>query len=53
MRRFRNRVAGGELSLPFALVPSEFPLPEQPIVGPGPLHRWLAGVGHEAYRGMA
>jgi uncharacterized membrane protein YvlD (DUF360 family) len=44
---------GGEQSFPFALVPSEFAFPDEPVVGPGEMHRWLrrwlADVGQEAY----
>ncbi len=45
---------GGEQAFPFALVPSELQLPEEPIVGPGEMHlqlrRWLADLGQEGYR---
>jgi hypothetical protein len=45
---------GGEQSFPFALVPSEFELPSETVVGPGEMHkwlrRWLADLGQEAYR---
>jgi uncharacterized membrane protein YvlD (DUF360 family) len=44
---------GGEQSFPFALAPSEFAFPDEPVVGPGEMHtwlrRWLADVGQEAY----
>jgi uncharacterized membrane protein YvlD (DUF360 family) len=45
---------GGEQAFPFALVPSRFHIPEEPVVGPGEMHkllrRWLADLGQEAYR---
>jgi hypothetical protein len=45
---------GGEQAFPFALVPSSFQFPEDPVVGPGEMHkwlrRWLADLGQEAYR---
>ena len=45
---------GGEQAFPFALVPSELQLPDEPIVGPGEMHlqlrRWLADLGQEDYR---
>jgi uncharacterized membrane protein YvlD (DUF360 family) len=45
---------GGEQSFPFALVPADFALPNEMVVGPGELHkwmrRWLADLGQEAYR---
>ena len=44
---------GGGQSYPFALVPADWRVPEQPVVGPEALHahfrRWLAELGHEAY----
>jgi hypothetical protein len=46
---------GGSQSRAFALVPSSFVLPDEPVVGAGELHRWLrrwlADLGHEPYRG--
>ena len=45
---------GGEQSFPFALVPSDFEIPSEMVVGPGEMHkwlrRWLADLGQEAYR---
>ena len=45
---------GGEQSYPFALVPSEWELPGEPVVGAETMHghmrRWLADLGHETYR---
>ena len=45
---------GGEQAFPFALVPSEFARPAEPVVGPAAMHRWLrrwhADLGQEAYR---
>jgi uncharacterized membrane protein YvlD (DUF360 family) len=44
---------GGTQSFAFALVPSDWTLPDEPIVGAGELHvwlrRWLASLGQEAY----
>jgi hypothetical protein len=44
---------GGEQSLPFALVPSKWTLPDEPVVGAETMHshmrRWLADLGHQAY----
>jgi uncharacterized membrane protein YvlD (DUF360 family) len=44
---------GGEQSHPFALVPSEWKLPDAPVVGAETMHRhmrgWLAELGHDAY----
>lgn len=44
---------GGEQSHPFALVPSDFALPDEPVVGSEHLHRhmrrWLADLGQTAY----
>ncbi|HEY5142762.1 MAG TPA: phage holin family protein [Solirubrobacteraceae bacterium] len=44
---------GGEQSFPFALVPSEFALPEEPVVGSEEMHRhmrrWLADLGQTDY----
>ena len=48
---------GGEQVHPFALVPSDWALPEEMVVGPDTMHRhmrrWLADVGHDAYRSGA
>jgi uncharacterized membrane protein YvlD (DUF360 family) len=45
---------GGEQSHPFALFPSDWRHPEEPVVGAEALHRhmrgWLADLGHDAYR---
>jgi uncharacterized membrane protein YvlD (DUF360 family) len=45
---------GGPQQYPFLLAPVVFALPEETIVGPGTVHRWLcswlAGLGHESYR---
>jgi uncharacterized membrane protein YvlD (DUF360 family) len=45
---------GGPQQYPFLLAPVAFALPEETIVGPGTVHRWLcswlAGLGHESYR---
>jgi uncharacterized membrane protein YvlD (DUF360 family) len=44
---------GGSQAYPFALVPSDWELPDEEVVGAGELHRWmrrwLADAGHEAY----
>ncbi len=48
---------GGTQMFPFVLVPSGLPLPEERVVGPGNLHRWLcrwlAELGHDGYGGHA
>jgi uncharacterized membrane protein YvlD (DUF360 family) len=45
---------GGTQSHPFVLVPRSWEIPEEPIVGAEAMHRqmrrWLADLGHEAYR---
>jgi uncharacterized membrane protein YvlD (DUF360 family) len=45
---------GGGQSFPFALVPADWRPPPQPVVGAEAMHflfrRWLADLGHEAYR---
>jgi len=45
---------GGTQSYPFALVPRNWALPNEPIVGAETMHRqmrrWLADLGHEAHR---
>jgi uncharacterized membrane protein YvlD (DUF360 family) len=45
---------GGEQSHPFALFPSGWEPPAEPVVGAEPMHRlmrrWLADLGHDAYR---
>jgi uncharacterized membrane protein YvlD (DUF360 family) len=45
---------GGTQSHPFALVPEGWYVPEEPVVGAATLHgvmrRWLADLGHDAYR---
>jgi len=44
---------GGGQSRPFAMVPSEWAEPEEPVVGAEAMHRhfrrWLAGLGHSSY----
>jgi uncharacterized membrane protein YvlD (DUF360 family) len=44
---------GGEQSHPFALFPSDWSVPREPVVGAEAMHRhlrgWLADLGHEAY----
>jgi uncharacterized membrane protein YvlD (DUF360 family) len=44
---------GGGQSKPFALYPSEWPDPDEPVVGAEAMHRhfrsWLAWLGHESY----
>jgi hypothetical protein len=44
---------GGEQSFPFALVPSEWEIPAEPVVGAETMHRhmrrWLADLGHQPY----
>jgi uncharacterized membrane protein YvlD (DUF360 family) len=45
---------GGPQSYPFVLVPRGWALPKDPIIGAEAMHlqmrRWLADLGHEAYR---
>ena len=45
---------GGEQGFPFALVPRDWALPDEMIVGADTMHRqmrgWLAELGHDAYR---
>ena len=45
---------GGGQSFPFAMVPAEWELPREPVVGAETLHAhfrtWLADLGHESYR---
>jgi uncharacterized membrane protein YvlD (DUF360 family) len=45
---------GGTQSYPFALMPRDWEFPKEPIVGAETMHRqmrrWLADLGHEAYR---
>ena len=45
---------GGEQSYPFALAPSDWAMPEEPVVGAEAMHRylrrWLADLGHDGYR---
>ncbi|MDX6586860.1 MAG: hypothetical protein QOI31_1333 [Solirubrobacterales bacterium] len=47
---------GGEQSFPFALAPADWAMPAEPIVGAEEMHqlmrRWLADLGHEAYRNL-
>ncbi len=47
---------GGEQSFPFALAPSGWAMPTEPVVGAEEMHqlmrRWLADLGHEAFRKM-
>jgi hypothetical protein len=44
---------GGEQSYPFVLAPSDWALPEEPVVGAERMHshlrRWLADLGHASY----
>jgi len=44
---------GGGQSHPFALFPSDWRAPDEPVVGAETLHRhmrgWLADLGHDAY----
>jgi uncharacterized membrane protein YvlD (DUF360 family) len=44
---------GGGQSFPFALAPSDWYFPDEPVVGAEEMHRvmrrWLADVGHDAY----
>ncbi|MBX5470794.1 MAG: phage holin family protein [Thermoleophilaceae bacterium] len=46
---------GGAQCHPFALAPVDFHAPDEPIVGAVAMHRlmrrWLADLGHDAYRG--
>jgi uncharacterized membrane protein YvlD (DUF360 family) len=46
---------GGPQSYPFVLVPRDWTLPKEPIIGAEAMHlqmrRWLADLGHEVYRG--
>jgi uncharacterized membrane protein YvlD (DUF360 family) len=48
---------GGSQSFPFVVIPAGWRLPEQAIVGPDHMHRymrrWLADLGHERYRDSA
>jgi hypothetical protein len=48
---------GGPQSYPFVLVPRDWALPQEPIIGAEAMHRqmrrWLADLGHEAYRNGA
>jgi uncharacterized membrane protein YvlD (DUF360 family) len=48
---------GGEQSFPFALVPADWRLPGEPVIGAEAMHahfrRWLVELGHESYRGAA
>ena len=48
---------GGPQQYPFLLVPAEFAPPDEPLLGPGSVHRlmrrWLADLGHDAYRKAA
>ena len=48
---------GGEQSHPFALAPADWAMPSEPIVGAEAMHRlmrrWLADLGHDAYRAEA
>ena len=45
---------GGEQSYPFALAPSDWAMPADPVVGAEAMHRylrrWLADLGHHAYQ---
>ena len=45
---------GGPQSYPFVLVPRDWALPKEPIIGAEAMHlqmrRWLADLGHEVYR---
>ena len=45
---------GGPQQYPFVLVPDGFALPDKLLLGPGTVHdwmrRWLADLGHDAYR---
>jgi uncharacterized membrane protein YvlD (DUF360 family) len=46
---------GGGQSFPFALIPSDWEQPAEPVVGAETLHNhfrgWLADLGHAAYKG--
>ena len=42
---------GGEQSFPFALVPAEFVLPEETVVGPGEMHRVAAALARRPRAG--
>jgi len=48
---------GGPQQYPFLLAPSGFAIPGQLLLGPGTVHRqlcrWLADLGHDAYRAAA
>jgi uncharacterized membrane protein YvlD (DUF360 family) len=48
---------GGPQSYPFVLVPRDWAPPKEPIIGAEAMHRqmrrWLADLGHEAYRNGA
>ena len=48
---------GGGQSHPFALVPADWTLPEEPVIGAEALHahfrRWLVDMGHDSYRAEA
>jgi uncharacterized membrane protein YvlD (DUF360 family) len=48
---------GGGQSFPFALVPTEWTAPEEPVVGAEAMHAhfrgWLVDLGHESYRDAA
>jgi hypothetical protein len=48
---------GGPQSYPFVLVPRDWTLPKEPIIGAEAMHRqirrWLTDLGHEAYRNDA
>ena len=45
---------GGAQSFPFALVPAEWNLPDEPVIGAEAMHAhfrlWLAELGHDSYR---
>ncbi len=45
---------GGGQSYPFALVPADWRVPEEPVIGPEAMHMhfraWLAELGHASYR---
>jgi hypothetical protein len=44
---------GGGQSCPFALVPADWSMPDEPVIGAEALHahfrRWLADLGHDSY----
>jgi uncharacterized membrane protein YvlD (DUF360 family) len=48
---------GGPQQYPFLLVPAQFDLPDEMLLGPGTVHqwmrRWLADLGQEAYKADA